>query len=399
MRRRRIHPWLLILLIVGAIILAAIPSMWWYMGATVTILHPNAQKVPAVTARAEQSWKSAIAAAQQFVRSKVAERNLPGVSVAVGVGGELVWAEGIGYADLETKQVMNARHRLRLGTATTAITAAAAGLLLEQGKIDLDAEAQRYVPSFPRKNWPITLRHLMSHTSGLRDDGGDESPLYSMNCKAAEESFPAFADLTMRFEPGTDYWFSKFGWMLLSAILERVSGQTLETFLQGNVFAPAGMRETVVDAPKVQDAARYYFPRFMADTTYGYHDLRDTNVACYSGSMFLWTTPSDLVRFALAMEAGKIVRPQTLALLRSDQRLRSGKTTGYGLGWDLDTVALNGLSLPTVGHNGDVLGGMASSLLVIPTRGITVVVMSNIAYAGTDTLALRIAEEFDRVRP
>lgn len=112
--------------------------------------------------------------AHQIARGGVVEQNLPGLSVAVGVGGELVWAEGFGWADLEARLPVAPDTRFRLGTGSVALTSAAVGLLLEQDRLNLDGKIQTYVRDFPEKPWPVTLRQLMGHVAGVRDDGGDE---------------------------------------------------------------------------------------------------------------------------------------------------------------------------------------------------------------------------------
>jgi CubicO group peptidase (beta-lactamase class C family) len=105
------------------------------------------------------------------------EQNLPALSVAVGIDGDLVWAEGFGWADLENRVPVTPDVRFRLGGASTVFTSAAAGLLIEDGRLKPDDEIQVYVPTFPKKQWPVTLRQLMGHVAGVRGDRGDEEPL------------------------------------------------------------------------------------------------------------------------------------------------------------------------------------------------------------------------------
>jgi CubicO group peptidase (beta-lactamase class C family) len=106
------------------------------------------------------------------------------------------------------------------------------------------------------------------------------------------------------------------------------------------------------------------------------------------------STPSDLVRFGLAVNGGALLRPETLRSLQTSQRLSSGEETGYGLGWDLDTVDLAGQPARSAGHDGLLLGGRAASLMTFPERRLAVAVVSNISYAKTDALALKIAQAF-----
>src|SRR5688572_28153965 len=154
-------------------------GVYGYVLATMTPLHPTAQDVQAVTHLAPpDKWATAVEQAREVVKASVAEQNLPGVSVAVGAGGELVWAEGFGWAHLADKVAVTPGMRFRIGTTSTVLTSAAAGLLIEKGRLNLDDEIQAYVPGFPKKNWPVTLRHLMGHLTGLRTDAGGEEPVF-----------------------------------------------------------------------------------------------------------------------------------------------------------------------------------------------------------------------------
>ena len=110
-------------------------------------------------------------------------------------------------------------------------------------------------------------------------------------------------------------------------------------------------------------------------------------------SVFL-STPSDLVRFGLAINGGKLLQPATVQLFQTSLRLPSGEETGYGLGWDLETVTLSGEQTRAVGHDGEVLGGTVASLMTFRERGIVVAVTSNTSYADTAALGLKIAEVF-----
>jgi CubicO group peptidase (beta-lactamase class C family) len=122
--------------------------------------------------------------------------------------------------------------------------------------------------------------------------------------------------------------------------------------------------------------------------------MRPIDLSCYAGSSAFLSTPSDLVRFGVAINSGKLLQPATVQLLQASQRLSSGQETGYGLGWDLETVALAGKQTRTVGHDGDTLGGMVASLMTFPEHGIVVSVTSNISYADTSGVGLKIAQAF-----
>jgi len=383
----------------------AIPGLWIYMSATATSLHPNPQEAPSVVQSGPlPRWEDAVARGRQMVRAGLTGQNLPGLSVAVGIGSELVWAEGFGFADLERLTPVKPKHRFRIGTASTVLTSAAAGLLLERGKMKLDDLVQTHVPAFPGKQWPVTLRHLMGHMAGVINDGGDEGPLFGQHCDTPVEALPHFTDSPLLFEPGTKYRYSNYGWIVVSAAVESAGGEPFLKFMREQVFEPLGMGDTIADpAPDVQadasmkkngEQVTFYFPRFMADPKYGPGPMRELNYSCYSGASVFQSTAPDLVRFGMGIQNGKLLQRATVELLQKSQQLRSGEDTGYGLGWDLENVTLAGKQTVAVGHDGDSLGGMVASLITFPEQGIVVSVISNSSYADTSTLAVSIAQAF-----
>lgn len=400
--KNRFPTWVML---IGVAVLAPIVlvvGVWEYMNATATPLHPDPGQVPSASSSdAAPRWADASENARQLVRADLVERNLPGLSVAVGVGGDIVWAEGFGFADLENRVAVTPETRFRIGTASKALTSAAVGLLIEKGKLDLDSEIQKYVPEFPRKQWPVTLRHLMGQMAGVPTDSGDEGPLFGQHCARPVDALEFFAGDDLWFEPGTRRRSSSYGWILLSAAIEAAAAEPFMSVMKTQVFEPLRMKDTLPDIATLESApapvpgqAISYFPRFAADTRYGPDPMRPIDYSCYSGASALLSTPSDLARFAMAINRGKLLKPETVKLLQTSQRLSTGEETGYGLGWELETVTISGKTTAMVGHNGALLGGMAVSLMTLPEHNLVVAVASNISYAGTDTIALKIARAF-----
>ena len=130
----------------------------------------------------------------------------------------------------------------------------------------------------------------------------------------------------------------------MSAAVEAAADEPFLTFMRKQIFEPLGMDDTRADSAteSIPDRATFYFPRFAADPRYGPDLMRPLDYSCYAGSSAFLSTPSDLVRFAIAIDSGKLLQPATVQLLQTSQRLASGQETGYGLGWDLETVALAG---------------------------------------------------------
>ena len=391
----RMETWLTVIVLgVGGLILG-LAGVWVYVSATATPLHPNAQDVPSETrVAAAPRWSGAVEKSRQLVRTALSEQNLPGVSVAIGAGGELAWAEGFGWANIEKKTAVGPQTRFRIGTASTVLTSAAAGLLLEKDRLKLDENIQTYVSEFSAKQWPVTLKQVMAHTAGLRNDGGDESSLFEQHCARPAAALPHFAERELLFEPGTQYRYSRYGWILVSAAVEEVADEPFLSFMKTQVFEPLGMRDTMPDADAIPDLATSYFPRFAADPRYGPDLMREIDLSCYAGGSIFVSTPSDLVRFGMAINGGKLLQPATVELLQAPQRLASGAETGYGLGWDLETVSLSGRQTRAAGHDGDLLGGPMASLLVLREHDLVVAVIANTSYADTESIAIKIAEAF-----
>jgi CubicO group peptidase (beta-lactamase class C family) len=384
------------------LIFAFVAGLFVYMGATATPLHPSPQEMPSVTHLAPpQKWTGAVEQARQIVRASVAEQNLPGVSVAVGAGGETVWAEGFGWAHLASRVPVTADMRFRIGTASKVLTSAAVGLLLETDRLNLDDEIQAYVPAFPKKQWPVTLRQVMGHTAGVRKDAGDEEPVSvqddrSVRCPRTVDGLQRFADRSLLFEPGTEYRHSNYGWVLVSAAVEAAAEEPFSTFMRTQIFEPLGMHDTTAESATEPspDRATFYFPRFAADPRYGPDEGREVDYSCFTGSAAFVSTPSDLVRFGLAIHSGKLLQSATVQLLQTPQRLASGQETGYGLGWDIETATLAGEQTRLIGHDGELMGGMVASFMTFPEHGIVVAVTSNIGFADTPSIALSIAQAF-----
>ncbi|MDP2389472.1 MAG: serine hydrolase domain-containing protein, partial [Acidobacteriota bacterium] len=310
-------------------------------------------------------------------------------------GGEIVWAEGFGWANLENRVPVSPETRFRIGTASTVLTSAAVGLLLEQERLNLDEAIEAYVPELTDTQWPTTLRHVMGHLAGIRSDGGDEGPLFGEQCDRPVDALQHFGH-EQRFEPGTQYQVSNFGWILVSAAVEAAADESFLSFMRKQVFEPLSMDHTEADfeAGPGPERTTDYFPKFAGDPRYGPDVMRPLNLSCYAGAGVFLSTPSDLVRFGMAINSGKLLQPATVQVLQTSLRLPSGEDTGYGLGWDLESVELAGQPTRVAGHDGNVLGGMAMSFLTFPEHNLVVAVTSNTSYADTHALAIAIAQAF-----
>jgi len=399
--KSRIPTWVSLILLGGGLLAVGIPGLFVYMRLTATKVHPDSQSIPSLANSPPLAkWAGAAEQSRQIVRASMSENNLAGLSVAAGIDGEIVWAEGFGFADVESSLPVTPDHRFRTGTASIVFTSAAIGLLLDEGRLKLDDEIQKYVPDFPDKQWPVTIRQVMGQVAGFNTEDPDNGVLTSSHCERPADAVALFAKEPLQFQPGTQYLDSTFGWVLLSAVVEAAADKPFATFLNDRIFRPLGMmdtfKESVTNLPA--DAATSYNPRFAANPVYGLRPLPKFDYSCHAGSNGFLSTPSDLVRFGMAINRGKLLRPQTVQTLQTPQRLASGQQTSFGLGWDLKTVPLAGQQVQAAGHNGHFWVEEVASLLTFPERGLAVAVMSNVSFAGTPSVAERVAQVFAEQR-
>jgi serine beta-lactamase-like protein LACTB len=420
---RILRRFLILLAAIVALIVAigALPSFLW---ATAKPLHPEPQNAPsAVQSEPSPQWAAAVGRARQIVRAVLSEQNLPGLSVAVGVGGDIVWAEGFGWADVETHAPVTPETRFRMGTASTALTAAAVGVLLEKDRVRLDEEIQAYVPQFPKKPWPVTLRQLLQNVSGVGIAATNDWRLSSRRCERVAEALPAFADDPLLFQPGTQVRQSPHGWVLVSAAVDAAAEQPFLSFMRDQVFQPLGMADTGAESAKEENPERigeeaedpppfraireviiepwrvvtgsqgeaaapegtrpapYYVPQFGPHPVYRYalHVASPRNLSCYAGSMAFFSTPSDLVRFELGMNSGKLLRPATVQSLEAFGRTASG--------YDGELLGIK------VSFDRELAGVKVMSVVTARERGIVVAAMSNIS-SDMSTVARKVGDAF-----
>jgi CubicO group peptidase (beta-lactamase class C family) len=376
-------------------------GLYSFLTAMRTPLHPDPADVPSVRpAPPSQEWADAAEQGRQLARAGLVERNLPGLSVAVGAGGDVVWAEGFGWADLENRVPVAPHMRFRIGHASKTLTSAAVGLLLEKGRLNLDDEIQAYVPAFPRKQWTVTLRQLMGHVAGVRhyDNEADYKP--AAHCERASEGLQPFADGPLRFQPETQYGYSTFGWILVSAAVESAANEPFFTFMRSRILEPLGMRDTTTDSvtAPIPNLVTFYDPRFSGDPHFGPQVSTHVDYSCFAGAGAFLSTPSDMVRFGMAVAGGALLKPATSSMLQTPQRLLSGEETGYGLGWMLGTFPLAGEPTREAGHASRTMLGSSASFVTYPEHGIVVAVMSNTSDASLKGIAVDVARAFAKRR-
>jgi serine beta-lactamase-like protein LACTB len=287
------------------------------------------------------------------------------LSLAVAVDGKIVYSEGFGLADLEERTPVWPTTKFRIGSVSKPLTAAALVLLVEQGKLDLDAPVQKYVPSFPDKGARITARMLAGHLGGIRHYK-DQEFLISRHYDNVLAGLQIFADDPLVAAPGTQFNYSSYGYNLLSAVIEAAAGQDFLSYMRQQVFEPLGLRGTVADQPSEIIAQRARFYTREKDKPLRNAPFVDNSYK-WAGGGFL-SNAEDLVRFGSALLQPGFLKPESLRLLFTSQKTSKGEETGYGMGWGIHD-SKSGLRVYE--HSGGSAGG-SSQLILYPDTQVVV---------------------------
>src|SRR5271165_7559990 len=225
-------------------------------------------------------------------------RGIPGLALAVAVDGKIMYSEGFGYADLEERVPVWPTTKFRIGSISKPLTATGLMQLVEAGKVDLDAPVQKYVPSFPDKGAPITVRMVAGHLAGIRHYQGQEFANQKHYTNVLE-GLKIFENDPLVSPPGAKFNYSSYGFNLLSAVIEAASGEEFLPYMQAHVFTPLGLAHTTADQNTriIEQRSRFYeLPKDGAVENAIYVD----NSYKWAGGGFL-STAEDLVRFGSAM--------------------------------------------------------------------------------------------------
>ena len=332
----------------------------------------------AVSARAQQTGglpAEKLEKIEKAISAQMSRLGIPGLSVAVVVDHKLRWSNGYGLADVENYVPAKAMTAYRLGSISKPITAAAVMQLVERGKLDLDAPIQKYCPAFPAKQWPVTARLLLGHLSGVRHYKNDTEFASTRHYNSVVEGLEMFKNDPLLFEPGTKYSYTTHGYAVLGCAIEGASGTRFEDFVRENVFKPAGMDRIRIDEVSdiIPNRAQGYYKSQSGELRNS--GLADTSYKIPGGGFI--STVEDLAKFAIAMQAGALVKKETLDQMWVQQKTRDGKATSYGLGWGVNER--NGMKEV---HHGGAQQRVSTFLYTIPEKGLAVVLMTNLEGIG-----------------
>ena len=292
----------------------------------------------------------------------------PGGVFLIAVNEKLVYRKAFGKANLELDVDMCPENVFQIGSMTKQFTALAIMMLEEQGKLNVSDSISKYIPDYPNGN-NITLHHLLTHTSGIKDF----TKMNSIMGIAKKDMSPKdlvnfFKDQPTDFLPGEKFFYNNSGYVVLGYIIELVSGKTYEDFIEKNIFEKLGMNNS-----------RYASDReIVKRRAYGYHNRDEFTNKMYvslsipfaSGS--LMSTVDDMLTWQLAINDDLLVNKKTKEKVFANYTLNNGESINYGYGWHLKTIE----GVPTREHGGSIFG-FKSMGVYVPSIDLLVVGFSN----------------------
>jgi CubicO group peptidase (beta-lactamase class C family) len=327
-----------------------------------------------------------LAAIRGIVEAPIAAKKVAGASVVVAQQGQTLLAQSFGQADLELDVPMPADASFEIGSVTKQFTAAAILLLAERGKLAIDDELTKYLPDFPTHNQHITVRHLLTHTSGIK--GYTELPEFRDLMplrKSPETLVKLFADKPLDFAPGENLVYNNSAYFLLGLIIEKVSGEKYADFVKANLFDKVGMPGSYY----CSESAIHHHHAHGYDTFANTLILKGAISHAWPFSAgSLCSTAADLTAWNMALHGGKVLSTESYRALTAPASLNDGTKTRYGFGVLLADIR----GRRAISHGGGI-NGFLSEVEYYPDSGLSIVILLNTAGSvGPADLARDIAD-------
>lgn len=318
--------------------------------------------------------------------SGLIETNDPGLAVLVAQNGKILFEKCYGLADREHHMPVIPQTTFRIGSITKQFTASAILKLQEEGKLSVNDQLSKYVPDFPRGD-EVTLRNLLTHTSGIKDYIGDDLSNQT-NATTTEAIIETIKRDSYDFEPGAKWSYDNSGYLLLGYIVEKVSGRSYGDFLRENFFKPLGMTNTAVY--RAQLSLPHEALGYSLDTN-GFKRALNWDMSWAAGAGALYSTVEDLFRWNEGVFNGRVLDAASLKAVfapvkTSENQLNSD--TGYGFGWFI----YRHRGLREIWHGGG-LPGFLSQLLRVPDEKFTVTVLANARPGRTNAIPFVLAQQ------
>jgi len=320
-----------------------------------------------------------------FVEAQMKRDGVTGLTIGFQKG-DFRWVKAYGLADLENKIPTKPESSYRMASVTKPMTAVGILTLVEQGKIDLDAEVQKYVPYFPKKKHPVTIRQLLGHLGGISHYQNYDLEGHFKDHKNTREAIKVFEDFDLVNEPGTRYRYTSYGFNLLGAVIEGASGKPYGEYMTENVWKPLGMNNTVMDDPLKITPNRVKGYRLI-NGKFANSEFVDISSRFAAGG--IRSTVPDMLNFAKGMYEGKLLTEKMRNEMWTGQTTKNGYRMGYGYGWD--TNSANGRFM--VGHSGSQ-AETKTFLLTLPNEKFAAAVAINFENVNPTTYPAEVFKIF-----
>lgn len=320
---------------------------------------------------------------EKFVKERMAADKIPGLSIGF-IKGETIWTKGFGYADIENGSPVSEKSMYRLASVTKPMTATAILQLVEKGKIDLDAEVQKYVPYFPKKKYPVTVRNLLGHIGGISHYKDYSVEGHFKEKYTTKQSLTVFQDWDLIAEPGTRFNYTSYGYNLLGAVIEGASGMSYGDYMRKNVWTPLGMETIVMDDPigLIPNRVRGY------EITGGkVVNSEFVNISSRFAAGGTRASVIDMLRFGKGMMDGKVLSKTMRNFMFTSMLTKDGFLTNYGAGIQVAPVG----GRYTLQHSG-AQQETATHLYVFPSRKLVIAVAINLEGANRGVFISKLFE-------
>ena len=321
-----------------------------------------------------------IVKANALLHTLVNDKKVPGLAITVLKDGKTLLQKGYGFANLESKTPIDARKTIfRIASVSKPLAATALAHMVNDKLIDLDTSFYTYVPYYPKKKWNFTLRQLASHTAGIRSYQGTE---YGLNeSYSIKEGIKIFKDDDLLFEPGTDYLYNSYDWVLISLAMQEVSGIPFEDYVQQKVLNPLEMYDTFAECNpesnrrlwnKERASTAISLTSYYSKNRLGFRKaIPVDNYYKLAGGGYL-STSEDIAKFGQAFLNEKVLNEEVLSSFLTSEMLNGNKTY-YGLGWQ---VSEDRKGRPYYGHIGNGVGSY-SNFFVYPEQQMVFAILVN----------------------
>lgn len=309
---------------------------------------------------------------EQLVASAIQQKHCIGIGAGFSKGNGEVWAFGAGLRDIESDQPFEFTTKTRIASITKPMTAIAVMQLYERGLIDLDNPIQQYLPAFPeKKEGVITVKQLLQHTAGIEGYKTNKEQENTKQYSTLEDAMSIFKDRQLISTPGLEFNYSTYGYVILGALIESVSGKSYEEYLQENIWNKAGMTNTGIESidTEISMLSKIYHRNSKGKIA----EAKRTNLSDRIPGGGVYSTVSDMLLFGDAVLNNTLVSESTLKLMIKDSPVKK-EGSGYGLGWYL--YGINPKYGNVFGHTGAQTGASAF-LMLLPDEQTSIIVLSN----------------------